>query len=125
MMGVTRVGIRDAYYVAMRERTRKFADASCALIRVPFNDDRSNRERANSAIRIVIFLTSVSVWLEIIQNSYVKIEAKSKREFLIERHFFINFREAYIYWLTELERFNYTDISDYRFDFDSIFNYRE
>lgn len=39
MMGVTRVGIRDAYYVAMRERTRTFgAVASCAFIRVLFND---------------------------------------------------------------------------------------
>lgn len=62
MMGVTRVGIRDAYYVAMRERTRTFAAAaSCALIHVPFNNTIDGSRTCEFSDSNRHFLTSVSI----------------------------------------------------------------
>lgn len=80
------------------------------------------RERANFAIRIVIFLTSVPT-RELFKIFMSKSKLKASANFWWTA--FLHQLEAYICWPTELIHSNYTDISDHRFDFDSIFNYRE
>lgn len=118
MMGVTRVGIRDAYYVAIRENTNVAAASCSSLVHVPFNDIIDGSQRANCQFLII--------WSKIIQNYSKLIRTKNKREFSIDDFFANSAKHTCNCWPTELmHNSNYTDISDHRFDFDSIFNYHK
>lgn len=81
MMGVTRVGIRDAYYVAMRENTNVWCRRLLrARSSVSFNDTIDGSQTCEFCDSNRQFSNNVSIRSRILEHLYIDNFSKKNRQ---------------------------------------------